>query len=161
MALHIIKLCVGCDTVEELLDWRREQGEEGGPWILHTRMTPKRAEEVLDGGSLYRVFKGFILCRSIAGEAEILTLAVDPARRRRGAGRALVEAAAGMAATLGAEEMFLEVAVDNPAALALYEAAGFARVGRRPGYYARTDGADVDAVVMRRELNSRRDSPYP
>jgi hypothetical protein len=63
MALHIIKLCVGCDTVEELLAWRREQGEEGRPWILRTRMTPKRAEEVLDGGSLYRVFKGFVLCR--------------------------------------------------------------------------------------------------
>jgi hypothetical protein len=62
MALHIIKLCVGCDTVEELMDWRREQGE-GQPWILRTRMTPKRVEEVLDGGSLYRVFKGFILCR--------------------------------------------------------------------------------------------------
>lgn len=128
------------------------------------------AEEIADLGSGPGVFGliiedegpiGMILCRAVAGEAEILTLAVDPARRRRGAGRALVEAAAGMAATLGAEEMFLEVAVDNPAALALYEAAGFARVGRRPGYYARTDGADVDAVVMRRELNSRRDSPYP
>lgn len=128
------------------------------------------AEEIADLGSGPGVFGliiedegpiGMILCRAVAGEAEILTLAVDPTRRRRGAGRALVEAAAGMAATLGAEEMFLEVAVDNPAALALYEAAGFARVGRRPGYYARTDGADVDAVVMRRELNSRRDSPYP
>jgi len=51
--------------------------------------------------------------------------------------------------------------VDNPGALALYEAAGFAPSGRRPGYYARTDGPAVDAVVMRRELNSRRDSPYP
>lgn len=60
MALHIIKLCVGCDTIEELLDWRRSQA---GDWRVHTRQTPKRADEVLDGGSLYRVFKGLILCR--------------------------------------------------------------------------------------------------
>ena len=62
MALHIIKLCVGCDTVDELLQWRREQGT-GQPWVLRTRMTPKRIGEVLDGGSLFRVFKGFVLCR--------------------------------------------------------------------------------------------------
>jgi len=58
----MIKLCVGCDTVEELLDWRREQGEPD-PWILRTRQTPKRAAELLDGGSVYRVFKGQVLCR--------------------------------------------------------------------------------------------------
>ena len=49
----------------------------------------------------------------------------------------------------GAREAFLEVRVDNPAALALYEADGFARVGLRPGYY---DGGRVDAVTMRRDL---------
>jgi hypothetical protein len=62
MALNLIKLCVGCDTVEELVDWRREH-DEGQPWIMRTRQTPKRAAELLDGGSLYRVFKGFVLCR--------------------------------------------------------------------------------------------------
>ena len=62
MALHMIKLCVGCDTVEDLLDWHA--GERAGrPWAMHTRQTPRRAEEILDGGSLYRVFKGVILCR--------------------------------------------------------------------------------------------------
>jgi hypothetical protein len=63
MALHMIKLCVGCDTVEELLDWRRVREAPGQPWILRTRQTPKRAAEMVDGGSLYRVFKGVILCR--------------------------------------------------------------------------------------------------
>lgn len=92
---------------------------------------------------------GFILCRAIAGEAEVLTLAVTPAARRRGAGRALLEAAAGLAATTGADSMFLEVAADNVAALALYAAADFSRVGLRRAYYA--DGSD--AVVMRRALN--------
>ena len=63
MSLHLIKLCVGCDTVEELLGWWAVEGADGRPWKLRTRQTPKRAAEVLDGGSLYRVFKGFILCR--------------------------------------------------------------------------------------------------
>ena len=58
----MIKLCVGCDTVEELAQWQRDRGAPD-PWILRTRMTPKRAAELVDGGSIYRVFKGFILCR--------------------------------------------------------------------------------------------------
>ena len=97
--------------------------------------------------------KGFILCRSIAGEAEILTIAVDPAARRRGWGAALVELAAGVAAETGAEALFLEVAVDNAAAIALYQATLFAKVGLRKGYYPHPDGAK-DAVVMRRALNT-------
>jgi hypothetical protein len=63
MALHMIKLCVGCDSVEELIDWHRTERRTGRPWIMSTRMTPKRAEELIDGGSLFRVFKGMILCR--------------------------------------------------------------------------------------------------
>ncbi|MFI4933664.1 MAG: DUF1489 domain-containing protein [Caulobacterales bacterium] len=63
MALNLIKLCVGCDTVDELLDWWRESEGEDRPWIMRTRQTPRRADELTDGGSLYRVFKGFILCR--------------------------------------------------------------------------------------------------
>lgn len=97
--------------------------------------------------------KGFILCRSIAGEAEILTIAVDPAARRRGWGAALVEIAAGIAAETGAEAMFLEVATDNLAAIALYQTTGFAKVGLRKGYYPHPDGAK-DALVMRRALNT-------
>lgn len=58
--LNLVKLCVGCATVEELLDWRKGQA---GPWILRTRQTPKRAAELLAGGSVYRVFKGVVLCR--------------------------------------------------------------------------------------------------
>jgi hypothetical protein len=62
MALHMIKLCVGADTVENLLEWRRGY-MVGQPWVLRTRQTPKRAAEMIDGGSVYRVFKGAILCR--------------------------------------------------------------------------------------------------
>jgi len=104
---------------------------------------------VEEGGAL----AGFILCRLIAGEAEVLTLAVRPAARRRGIGRALLEAALVLAQPT-AETMFLEVAADNPAAVALYEGAGFETVGRRAGYYGRAGGGSVDALVMRRTLNS-------
>ncbi|HEX5378086.1 MAG TPA: GNAT family N-acetyltransferase [Phenylobacterium sp.] len=128
------------------------------------------AEAIADLGSGPGVFGlmveapgpiGMILCRAIAGESEILTLAVDPAARRRGVGAALVRAAADMARSLGAQEMFLEVATDNAAALALYEAAGFARAGLRRGYYDRGADAAADAVVMRRDLNSAPFSTYP
>jgi len=96
---------------------------------------------------------GFILARAIAGEAEILTLAVAPSHRRQGVARALVEAAAGVAASLAAESLFLEVAADNAAAIGLYRAAGFAEVGRRRGYYAKAADAAIDALVMRLDLN--------
>jgi ribosomal-protein-alanine N-acetyltransferase len=95
---------------------------------------------------------GFILCRLIAGEAEVLTLAVRPDKRRRGLARALLEAAMTLAGPT-ATAMFLEVAADNPGAAALYAGAGFETVGRRAGYYGRSGGS-VDALVMRRALNS-------
>ncbi|HEX3915819.1 MAG TPA: GNAT family N-acetyltransferase [Caulobacteraceae bacterium] len=102
---------------------------------------------------------GFILCRVIADEAEVLTLAVRPEHRRQGVARALVEAAANVAAP-SAEAMFLEVAADNPGAIALYAACFFAPVGRRAGYYGRAGGS-VDAIVMRRVLNSVAPAAYP
>jgi ribosomal-protein-alanine N-acetyltransferase len=98
---------------------------------------------------------GFILCRAIGGEAEVLTLAVRPDARRRGLGHALVEAAAGLATQSNAEAMFLEVAEDNEPAIGLYQARGFRLAGRRPGYYRRGDEA-TDALVMRRWLNTPR-----
>ena len=69
MPLHIVKLCVGVDTIEELADWqkkRRAQQRKAGqkPVTRHvTKMTPKRAQEVVDGGSLYWVIKGVIRVR--------------------------------------------------------------------------------------------------
>lgn len=88
---------------------------------------------------------GFILARAMVGEAEILTLAVRPERRREGVGAALLGAAAVAAAARGAEALFLEVSERNAAARALYAGAGCAEVGRRKRYYA--DGSD--ALVLR------------
>ena len=59
MPLNLIKLCVGVSDV----DWLERRAASGQPLIVHTRMTPKRATEVEDGGSLYWVVKGVILCR--------------------------------------------------------------------------------------------------
>ena len=63
MTLSLVKLCVGCDTVDDLLEWWRARGGGDAPWKMHTRQTPKRAEELIEGGSLYRVYRGFILSR--------------------------------------------------------------------------------------------------
>jgi ribosomal-protein-alanine N-acetyltransferase len=96
---------------------------------------------------------GFILCRLIAGEAEVLTLAVRTGVRRRGVATTLLGAAIDLTRTTAAS-MFLEVAEDNPGAIALYARAGFEPVGRRAAYYARLGAPAVDAIVMRRTLNS-------
>lgn len=104
---------------------------------------------------------GLILMRAIAGEAEVLTLAVVPAHQRRGVARALLAAGLALAEPMGAETAFLEVASDNAAAITLYHAAGFVPVGRRASYYARDDGPAVDALVLRRALNSTGPSVYP
>lgn len=59
----MIKLVVGAPTIEDMLAWHATHRGSGQPWVMTTRMTPKRADELIDGGSLYRVFKGVIMCR--------------------------------------------------------------------------------------------------
>ena len=120
------------------------------------------AEELADVGSGPGVFgllaeargavTGMILARTVADEAEILTIAVDPEARRCGVGRALVDAAVRLARQQGALDIFLEVAIDNHPALKLYDQAGVAQAGLRRGYYERGGGLRVDAVVMRLDL---------
>ena len=95
---------------------------------------------------------GFALCRLAADECEVLTCAVAPVFRRRGIGSSVLEAAFGEAVRRGARRVFLEVAADNDAAIALYAERGLRAVGRRRRYYRRAGDADVDALIMRREL---------
>jgi ribosomal-protein-alanine N-acetyltransferase len=84
---------------------------------------------------------GMILARVAADEAEILTLAVAPAARRRGLAAALVREAARTARQRGAARLLLEVSATNHAARALYAGLGFTEQGRRRAYYA--DGSDA------------------
>ena len=69
MALHLIKLCVGCDSVKDLEAWIREKLKDrkkqglSREHIHRTRMAPKRAAELVDGGSLYWVIRGEVMCR--------------------------------------------------------------------------------------------------
>ncbi len=63
--LHLKKLCVGVASLQELIDWRhRHRAQTGLDAISHTtRMWPKRADELLAGGSLYWVVAGKLVCR--------------------------------------------------------------------------------------------------
>src|SRR5580658_4900924 len=86
MALNLIKLCVGAESVRDLEDWikeklreKRKRGEK--PEHIHrTRMVPKRADELKDGGSLYWVIRGEILCRQCIRD-------IRPFRDKDGIGR--------------------------------------------------------------------------
>lgn len=104
------------------------------------------------GAFLETSTNGALVGRVIAGEAELLTVAVYPEARGKGEGRALVAAFLDRAAAMGAETAFIEVAADNTAALYLYLCAGFSESGRRAGYYKAPNGQSLDAVVMSRIL---------
>ena len=95
---------------------------------------------------------GFVMGRSIAGEAEVLTLAVAPDQRRKGIARTLMQRFDNHARATGAETAFLEVAEDNIAATALYLSLGYTQVGRRRGYFATPQGQHIDALVMTKSL---------
>ena len=97
--------------------------------------------------------KGFALGRVIAGEAELLTIAVHPDVQRQGIGGRCLTSFHDKARSLGAETAFLEVAADNSSAIALYRAARYRESGRRALYYKRADGTRSDALILQISLN--------
>lgn len=101
---------------------------------------------------------GFAIVRTIAQEAELLTIAVLPWAQRMGAGHSLMQNWLG---STQAHEAFLEVAADNAPAMSLYMRHGFAEVARRNAYYKRSDGTSVDAIVMRAALPLRHGASIP
>jgi hypothetical protein len=86
MPLHLIKLSVGCDSVQDLKDWIKQKAEERKrrrekPERVHTtRMVPKRGDELIDGGSIFWVIRGEIMCRE-------RILAIRPFTDKDGIGR--------------------------------------------------------------------------
>ena len=101
---------------------------------------------------LKKPLPGFVLARHVAGEAEILTIAVQPKLGRTGLGWRLMQAALREAEARGGETMFLEVDGGNQPALGLYRKLGFETVGERKAYYADASGQKSTALVMRRVL---------
>ncbi len=95
------------------------------------------------------VVAGYVVAQSAADEGEILNLGVAAAHRRHGIGRELVERALAELTARGVRTVYLEVRASNAAARRLYEALGFAEVGRRSRYYRRPV---EDAVVLSAKL---------
>lgn len=95
---------------------------------------------------------GFLLVRATGDEAEVLTLAVLPAHRRRGIGRLLMEEAMRRLYADRVASLFLEVDEGNEAAVTLYRRLGFRQVGQRGNYYAVKDGPPATALVMRADI---------
>jgi ribosomal-protein-alanine N-acetyltransferase len=94
--------------------------------------------------------RGFALFRAVMDEAELLTIAVHPDVRRQGIAVRLIRQ--GLAELSHAKVCFLEVAVSNVSARALYAQLGFAQAGLRRGYFAHSDGRREDALILKATL---------
>lgn len=90
---------------------------------------------------------GFHMYRNIGGDFEILQIAVDPQQQNQGLGSKFMETMVNHAITIGIENIFLEVRVDNAKAIQFYERFGFQRIHVRKNYY----GPQEDGLVMKRE----------
>lgn len=127
-------------------------------------------EELALDGREYRVVedRGRIIAYGgimrVDDDAHIMTIAVDPSRRREGVGRRLMLALIDAALDRGARHLTLEVRATNGAARRLYEEFGFSAVGRRPRYYQDEDAiimwaVDADGPDYRHRLDELRERP--
>lgn len=92
---------------------------------------------------------GFALGRIAGLEAELLTIAVHPDSQNAGHGARLVDDFMCRAATLGAKDIFLEVAENNAPAIALYLKSGFAEVAKRKEYFKQINGPALTALIFK------------
>jgi len=121
-------------------------------WIADAATIVLVAETNSDG------IVGFVDVRRAVDEAEIIDLWVAPLSRRAGIALALLDRLAIDLADCGTARLFLEVAVDNAPARALYTRQGFEDVARREAYYTRPSVERVDALLMVRDIDaSKRD----
>ena len=105
-------------------------------------------------GQLERPPIGFVICRHILDEAEILSIATEKKQRRKGVARVLMDETIRRLQADRKKSLFLEVDESNEPAIALYRKLGFVLAGKREGYYERSeqDGARSAALVMHKEL---------
>ena len=96
--------------------------------------------------------EAFAIVRIAVDQAEIITIAVPPALRRKGQARRMLRTLMARALTEGATELFLEVEDSNLPALALYKNEGFTESGRRKAYYRAESGDLNDAIIMAKPL---------
>lgn len=94
---------------------------------------------------------GFAVLSVAADQSDIITIAMTPDQRGKGLGRQLLGAVHTAAKAKGAAVIFLEVAVDNAPANALYKSSGYVPIGTRPAYYKRAHGR-VAAATYRKDL---------
>lgn len=94
---------------------------------------------------------GFYLSRHVAGEEELLLIAIKPELRGRGLGKHLLELCISTARMRGATRLLLEMRADNPAE-ALYRSYGFEPIGKRPNYYRIGSGSPRDAITFACDL---------
>lgn len=98
---------------------------------------------------------GFVIFRTVVDEGEIISLGVVPEARRMGVASRLLAQTFQLAVRLGVAKIFLEVAVDNQAALPFYRAHNFVQTGVRPKYYHRDQDERVDALILQTALAVR------
>ena len=117
------------------------------PW------SPDEFKKLLESCFLVERSNAFLLGRFIFDDAEILTLAVSPSKRRKGVASLLVKEFFLKAKEQGIRRVTLEVAEDNLPALALYNSFPFINIGRREGYYKSINQQNnVAALVLSCEL---------
>ena len=90
----------------------------------------------------------FALGRVVAGQAELITIATEPAKQRQGHAKTCLSDFVQQCCARQAEAIFLEVDEQNTGAMALYSAFGFAETRRREGYYVHKDGSQTAAILM-------------
>ena len=121
------------------------------PWTLSTIETSLSLG--VDGyiATLNNIPVGYIICRSILGECEILSIGVSPNMQQQGIAQTLLETYENAFIEQSGISLFLEVAIDNAPAQNLYKKNGFDVTGKRPNYYHRPDGI-FDAILMTKQI---------
>lgn len=124
-----------------------DDAAEAGNLVSAVAVSDNTAADNAKAAEAGRGLVGFIATNNLSPEGEILSVAVDEKARNNGVGKALLSHALGYLKTKGVDKVFLEVAVDNVAAIALYRGAGFEDLYVRKDYY-NDHGHGVDALIL-------------